>query len=379
MKVWVLGRGYPSKYNNGLGSFEFGQARMLARAGAEVFYFEFDFRSVRHIRRLGSYMKEKDGVRILTVSFPAGGLFGAAKMEQLRKRARLYAQEKLVKRYGYPDIIHVHYPSFFSYELIMGLQEHGVKIVATEHWSAVQNRSIEGKALKNLKDFTEKADILICVSTALKDAVIELTKSSREIFIVPNLLNGAFTPVPRRHGSFRFITAGRLVPIKQYDKIAEAFLSEFGEKEDVSLTMIGGGEEFGMLRSMIASAGREEQIRMTGDIPQERVAELIAESDALVVFSELETFCVPVIEAWACGKPVIAASSTGVIRDHPDKRLGITVPCNDLSALKCAMRNMYESGGAYDPEWISSYAQKHFSEKEVCDKVTALYRRAAGS
>lgn len=91
-----------------------------------------------------------------------------------------------------------------------------------------------------------------------------------------------------------------------------------------------------------------------------------------MVFSRSETFCVPVIEAWACGKPVIATETT-VLADNSDNRLGIMVDCENRQSLEAALRSIYARYSDYDANWIMDYAKKHFSEDAVYNQIFQLY------
>jgi glycosyltransferase involved in cell wall biosynthesis len=150
-----------------------------------------------------------------------------------------------------------------------------------------------------------------------------LTQTNKNVHIIPNIVSEMFKPVNELHEGFRFVTAGRLVPVKQYDKIVNAFLNIFGDNHEVTLSMAGDGEEHAKIQQIIDERDSNKQVKMLGEISREQIVKLIRTCDALIVFSELETFCVPVIEAWACGKPVITTTTTTVFAENPDPRLGL--------------------------------------------------------
>ena len=223
-----------------------------------------------------------------------------------------------------------------------------------------------------LRYFAARADAFCCVGAGLQTSLRQLT-GRKDIFIVPNVVNHVFKPGKIPHKGFRFVCSGRLVPLKQYDMVIEAFVDVFHDNKDVSLTVAGDGSEAGWLRSLIAVNKAEDQVHMPGALAREKMAELIASSDVLVVFSRIETFCVPVIEAWACGKPVITSKTT-VFMDNPDERLGIIADYRDPDSLREAFRQIYHSYKDYDPEWIARYADIHFSERVVSGQLYEIYR-----
>ena len=375
MRIWVIGRGYPEKGNNMLGSFELEQAKMLSRAGQDVSYPVVDIRSVRRRRKFGFYTREEDGVRIAVVSFPVGPILPRSLRNRLSRALMKRLMKKLAKKSGNPEIIHVHYPSLTEYRSVESWQRAGTKIAATEHWTSVQNKTLGEPQLRNLKDFVSKADAMCCVGPSLRTAIRELTATEKEITIVPNVVNELFRPTGETHEGFRFLCSGRLVAVKQFDMIVNSFLDVFGGRKDVSLTLAGNGEEAETIRSILSSRNARDQVRLTGEVSREEMAGLVAGCDAMVVFSRLETFCVPVIEAWACGKPVIATDVT-VFAENPDERLGIMADWRDTESLKAALAEMEERRAAYDPEWIRQYAAEHFSEDAVSRQLIAIYQKA---
>ena len=371
MRVWVIGRGYPTEKSGLFGSFELEQAHMLARAGLDVTYLSVDLRSVRRIRRFGFSRRQEDGVSIVTLSLPIGPLLSIEKRNKIYSREMERLTGKL-DRNGNPDVIHVHYPSLVPYKVVEGWQSKGAKIVATEHWTQVQDKSVSGVYLQNLSDFVNKADAICCVGSNLKNAIVELTGTKRTIHIVPNVVNEIFKPVPQTHKGFQFICSGRMVPVKQFDKIVESFIDVFQNEKNISLTVAGDGEDYKKINAIVQRRNAEEQVHLVGSVSRQKMAELMAKTDALIVFSRLETFCVPVIEAWACGKPVIATTTT-VLADNPDKRLGILTDSQDAETLKKALRVIYEKYSSYDPAWITQYANDHFSEEAVSQQLIDIY------
>lgn len=376
MRILVIGRDLPSKENNMLGSFEYEQAQMLAHAGYDVYYPFIDLRSARHWRKFGLIKKERDGVNIIGLNIPIGRALPAFIRNKLYLPLLRWQLKTIGKKYCVPDIVHIHYPSIFQYDVFLPLQKCGAKVVGTEHWSRVQNKSLSPQCLKNLNDFVESADAVCCVGESLKKSIMELTGTKKEITIVPNVVNAVFKPIQESHNGFRFIASGRLAPVKQFDKIIEAFLNVFQGCADISLNLAGDGEEYFNLAEIIKRRDAENQVHLLGMVSRQRMAALIAESDALVVFSELETFCVPVIEAWTCGKPVITTTTTTIFADNPDGRLGVMVDWRDIKSLENAIRYIYDHYSEYDSEWITEYAKRNFSEEAICKQLIRIYTNA---
>lgn len=377
LKVWVVGRGIPSPENKMLGSFELEQAQALAKAGVDVVYLGISVRSAHNLRNVGFSIKNDFLVPVYSFNFPIGRVFSQTITDKVYDMAFATLSKRVVKEHGMPDIIHIHYPAQRPYNGVRKMQKQGVKIVATEHWTKVQDMTIGEIPRRNLVTFVSECNSFICVSSALKKSVIELTGTSRRIEVVPNLVNSVFkTNLSKTNNTFAYVVSGRLVEHKQVDKVVQAFIGVFDKNENVTLTIAGGGEQYNTIKEMIDKESREEQIHLLGHVSREKMAEIMMKSDALITYSRMETFCVPIIEAWMCGKPVIASRSIPVMLDNPDDRLSIAVDENNIETLKLALRRMYVTKKEYNSEIIMQYAQENFSEVAIAQRLTEIFRGA---
>lgn len=117
---------------------------------------------------------------------------------------------------------------------------------------------------------------------------------------------------------FRLISIGSLQPYKGYVHLirACALLKERGIA--VVCSIIGGGEEQAELRQEIARLGLAESVLLLGPKTQHEVAQLLPEADCYVQPSivtpsgKMEGIPVAIMEAMACGLPVLATEISGV-------------------------------------------------------------------
>ena len=375
MKIWVIGRSYPVTRNKMKGSFELEQAQMLAKNGNAVSYIACIFHPFNKIRKWGYVHWKENGVSIFAYS----QLYWPNRLHiywngLLRNRWKqlLSAAEKVS---GLPDVIHIHYPTLVTMpEILLEYQKRGVKIVTTEHWTAVQTGHINKHERIQLQTYAEKADAFLCVGQPLRNKIEELTGIRGKVAVVPNVVPDLFNEIPReKHKDFRFVAVGRLVPVKQFDLIVTAFAAAFKGEPGVSLTIVGGGSEYRRIRRLIRSKGVSDQVKLTGAKSRKQTAEIIANSDLLICFSRLETFGVPVIEAWYCGIPVIATDAIG-FAEYWNDGLGCLLSGNDTKQLAETMRSMKADYAWYSHQEIQEFARAHFSEAAVYSRLQELYR-----
>ena len=373
MKIWVIGRNFPQKNKTIEGSFELDQARMLMRAGHEVAYLTIQFHPFNKVKRWGSCSFDSDHIPVFAYSqfYPPRRMHIRLEKFQTKTWRKLFCMAE--KQFGIPDVIHIHYPTMIPFsEAILEYQEQGVKIIATEHWTKVMTGDIHRQYKKTLSTFVKRADAFICVSTALREGVQHIVGGDYDIKIVPNVVSSCFRPFDTDHSGTRFICIGRLTAVKQIDQIISAFAEQFFGEKDVSLIIVGSGEEYTHLLQLTKQLGVSSQVVFKGSLNREDTALELNKSDVLVCYSRMETFAVPIIEAWACGKPTIVAENIPVL-DYWKEDLGRIVPLNDTRLLGEAMSYLKENTSSFNREAISKYALENFSEKVVCDRLFQIY------
>lgn len=85
------------------------------------------------------------------------------------------------------------------------------------------------------------------------------------------------------------------------------------------------------LKQLVREHSLSDCVQFQFDVPRETLAKAYQESDALVIPSYHEGFCVPVIEAFQQGCPVIGTAATALPETMGG--LGLTYPCGDAAAL----------------------------------------------
>lgn len=373
MKIWIIGRSYPTPQNKMRGSFELEQAKMLAKHGHNVTYLAVILHPIHKVKKWGYVHFEDGAVQVYTDS-----VFWAPERMHIHPKFLLERNWRMLfakaeKEQGMPDVIHIHYPGMNgSPAVVSEYRQRGAKVVTTEHWTKVLTDAMDAYQRKQLIEFSEIADEILCVSEPLKKAIQGITHTEKEIKIVPNVVSDLFLPSANkeRKKEYHFIAVGRLAPVKQMDLIAETFAKTFREVPDVFLDIVGDGSERKKIERIIRQYHMSKQIHLTGTLSREDTAQKVSRSDCLICFSRLETFGVPVIEAWACGIPVIASDALGFL-EYWGNELGCVVPSGNTGELSKAMKQIREQ--RFDRAYIHNFARKYFSEETVYNLLMENY------
>lgn len=378
MIIWVLGRSLPKKSNGFQGTFEFDQAKILANYGCEVFFLDSDSATGKFSFDITEKIISK--VHVITISVPIPFFLPNRLTAGIYRWSKLLSFRVISGKFGFPDIIHIHYPCQYIYFFLRFFQKNGCRIVVTEHWSKVQMQRLNQRLESRLKQFVQHADSFICVSDLLKKAVIDITNTKREIRVIPNILPSAFCKKnmqANRHEGFNFIAVGRLDPIKHFDFLISVFAKTFSSKDNVRLTIIGAGEQESILIKLIEKFKCADRVILAGYVKPEDLRDMYLTSDALIVTSKIETFCLPIAEAMACGLPVISTSNVGAAEFINDDR-GIITDYDNAEQLSNAMRNILQTYNTYNREEIQKYAFALFHPKVVARKLLYEYGYRTG-
>lgn len=114
---------------------------------------------------------------------------------------------------------------------------------------------------------------------------------------------------PRRAGA-RWLSVGRLAPNKAVEDAVAALLTyRMLYDREASLLVVGRPSlpsYAEALRCFVAELGLADAVRFAGNLDDEHLDAAYAEADVLVVASEHEGYCLPIVEAMGRGLPVVA-------------------------------------------------------------------------
>lgn len=370
MNIVVIGRTMPNG-GSSVGKFEFDQARLLAQNGQRVAYIYSDNRSIKDNRRIGDVEKECDGVLVLGASLPLSSKFLGHFTDTVKTRALARMLAHAETRLGGIDVVYVHFPllastrGFFDH-----LEQRGIPVVVMEHWSRVMERSVTSAQEDFICQMAHQASAFCCVSEDLKTS-IEAILSDRgvtgSVSVVPNYISNEFGHFGLSRVGFDFVAVGRLVGVKRFDLLLDAY-AKTASLSDTRLLFVGEGPMRHSIERRAHELGIDGNVDFYGWKESAELAQILNCAGCYVSASPIETFGVPFAEAWMCGAPCVAPDNNPLRADfHKDN--GILFPVNDGDALTAALDKAYERRNDWDAEKISAWAQERFSGKAVLDLI----------
>jgi glycosyltransferase involved in cell wall biosynthesis len=146
--------------------------------------------------------------------------------------------------------------------------------------------------------------------------------------------------VPQKQkGKFTIGAVGRLSVEKGFVHLVEAL--RYLQSIDFECVIIGDGPQRRDLEDKVRAFGLEGKVRFLGF--QDRVAELMALMDVVIVPSLNETFGITIIEAFAMRRPVIASDAGGIPELVRPGQTGLLFPVRDSQMLARQIVYVYEN------------------------------------
>ena len=162
---------------------------------------------------------------------------------------------------------------------------------------------------------------------------------------------------------------GRFHPNKAFDTLLEAV----ARVPNAYLWLAGDGPEREKLEKLAEKLAIKPRVRFLGW--REDAADLLATCDLFVCPSRHEPLGNVVIEAWAQGKPVVAADSLGpgTLIEHMET--GLLVRVDDVPMMSRAIRHVIDNNDVRDriAEQGNQVYQEHFMESQVVDQYMSFF------
>lgn len=376
---------YPSKEQPVRGIFFQEQAQALKRAGYKVGVIIPQPKSLKLFPQtiftnLGKITQEDD--RGIATYRQYSGHW--SKIPYVNDLYWLKIGKNLFKKYldvhGKPDIIHAHCALLGGVLAAEIKEKYEIPFVITEHSSTYATNLISSRQIDLAKEAFIDANARIFVSPNLG----KLLESILGKFIcpwswIPNLTNDLFHPAPtnlkkKNNLPFRFLNIALMTKEKGQADLLAAFAQQFKGNNQIQLRLGGDGDFLEDLKLLAKELGILNQVVFLGLLERKQVLAEMQASDIFILSSHYETFGVVLIEALACGKPVIATACGGP-ECIVNQNNGLLVPPKNSIKLGEAMATLLNTIDNYNHDLIYQDCMARFGEKAVIKKISHVYKK----
>jgi len=200
------------------------------------------------------------------------------------------------------------------------------------------------------------ASALVFVSHALKERAVRAGLEDNKARVIYNGVNAetfSLKEKKRSSGRREILFVGRLSPEKGLQFLLEAFHKVIKKNElQVKLTIVGDGALKDALYEQVDHLKLGDVVNFVDSMPQKDLAKYYWQADLLCLPSLREGFPCVIIEAMACGTPVVASRVGGIV-EIIDPLSGIMVSPGEPDELAEALID------ALTMEWDAKLIRKH--------------------
>ncbi|WP_458404839.1 glycosyltransferase family 4 protein [Methanobrevibacter sp.] len=325
MKIAMVGQFPP--HVGGVGVHIHTLSKKLVSEGHEVYVITYPHKEIKDI----------DGIHVIgTKGLNIPGVRGLMFKKNAKK-----ALENLLKKEDI-DIIHGHYLFPAGAAAVEVGNEHNIKTYVTAHGSDMFELYKSQPLMRStIRNVLKNADGVFAVSNALRHEIVatgvvgiaEKTKISWNSVDINKFNNAANDSFKNENGLSDkpiVLFVGNLIKRKNVDSLLEA---KKIANSDYYLVIVGDGPLFKKLNKKVEDENIRDVI-FAGS--RDDVENIIPSCDVLILPSFSESFGLVLIEALACGKPVIG-SDVGGISEIINENVGLLVNPKKVSSISKAI------------------------------------------
>ena len=288
-----------------------------------------------------------------------------------------HANKLALKRLPKPDIIHVHVLTRLGIIARWQKLVHGTPYIITEHWS----RYLPGNDFSGLfrkwatKIVVKHASVVTTVTENLAKAMQNHGLKNSNYMVLPNVVDtNLFQIKPHEN------TVPKIIHISCFEdksKNISGLLTSLKLLKDKNLNfeavLVGDGMDYEAMKQKATSMQLNDKVSFTGMLQGTDLVNTLASGDFLILSSNYENMPVVILEAFACGLPVVS-TNVGGIAEMVNESNGILVPPHDPEKLADAMQKMLQSYQDYDANTLRDSIIKKFSNEAVGKLLNDIYK-----
>ena len=156
-----------------------------------------------------------------------------------------------------------------------------------------------------------------------------------------------------------------------------AFLNLHQLHPDLHLVLVGPGPDFLNIKKIIETHKLNNRIHLIGNQPNDQIPDWLSAADIFALPSHNEGLPIVILEAMACGLPVIGTRVGGIPEEIENEKNGILIDKGDSAALSRAIQYLiYDKENAKKMGSIGrEIVKEKFSWQQNVEKVVKIYKQ----
>lgn len=282
-----------------------------------------------------------------------------------------------------PDLVHVHSHLFLSsYQAVRAAHSMGIPSVVTIHGVTAQrglllNFSQQTYLRTIARMLFREVDAVICLTKSDAESIAKVAGSASKIHIIPNGVNIELFKPGQEYSNRLVVWTGRFVSEKGLNYLIEAARIVNRQLPDARFLLVGSGPLEAKIAKRVKDLGLPGVVSFTGPLERGEVVQVLKKATVFVLPSLKEGLPSSILEAMACGVPVIGSDIPGINDVVIDGKNGILVPPRSPELLACSIMMVLKDEGLR--KRLGGKARESIVEKHdiavIAVKVEKLYQR----
>jgi glycosyltransferase involved in cell wall biosynthesis len=151
------------------------------------------------------------------------------------------------------------------------------------------------------------------------------------------------------------LSVGHLIERKGHHLVIEALAALLPQHPHARAVIIGEGVERARLEALAQKLGVANRVMLTGSLPQTELPRWYSAADVLILASSREGWANVLLEAMACGTPVVATKIWGTPEVVAAPEAGVLVDERTGAGLAAGVRQLL--AGSHTPRAVRAYAE----------------------
>jgi glycosyltransferase involved in cell wall biosynthesis len=305
-------------------------------------------------------------LHFLPIAPPAGYLLNAPRVRRILRSMS-------------PDVINIHYASGYG---TLGRLARVRPVVLSVWGSDVTEFPRQSRLRKLVLQANLRFARVVCATSGfLKRETEQLLAGQPPVVVIPFGVDcSVFKPAETKPNTDCFLV-GTVKTLEEgygIDRLLDAFelfQRNLPSESATRLRIVGGGSQREALEERARRLGIDHLTEFLGPVAPTSVPDILADFSVYVALSRIESFGVAILEASACGIPVVVSDSGGLRETVVDGSTGVVVPDGSPAVAADALMRLFK-----DPHEASSmgiagrdFVLRNYADEKVIASMEQLY------
>jgi glycosyltransferase involved in cell wall biosynthesis len=282
------------------------------------------------------------------------------------------AIRRVIREWGKPDIIHTQ--DTHAYYVMRAVEHLKIPVVMSQHWTGFMRRSVT-PTLRRHFGYTFAHAARVFPANKFADVEYRQYGLTPRLRWLPNTVStDIFWSMPGAPREPWLLHVSGFTLQKRFPDIVRAFARVCRDRPEAVLQVAGDGSNRLECEELARRELSPDNYHFHGFLPKEKLADLMRRCCGFVFPSDAETFGCVLMEAMACGCPVLTTHIGGipaVVRNGE----GIFVDVGNIEQIANGMRQLLDGKHGLDVERISWETRTRFSHETIGRILYEEYRK----